>query len=101
MDIDPLPTSSFTLTLASMLVDQIANFGLGQTIALLFALVCLVISGFVSGSEISFFSLDSADLEELEESHPTKGEQITGIMSKPEKFLATILIANNLVNITI
>ncbi|MDE6322115.1 MAG: gliding motility-associated protein GldE [Muribaculaceae bacterium] len=61
----------------------------------------MVISGVVSGSEISFFSLDSADLEELEESHPTKGEQITGIMSKPEKFLATILIANNLVNITI
>lgn len=84
-----------------MLVDQIATFGLGQIIAMLFALLCLVISGFVSGSEISYFSLDSADLDELEESHPSKGEQITGIMSKPEKFLATILIANNLVNITI
>lgn len=84
-----------------MLVDQIATFGLGQIIAMIFALLCLVISGFVSGSEISYFSLDSADLEELEESHPSKGEQITGIMSKPEKFLATILIANNLVNITI
>ncbi len=84
-----------------MLVNQIATFGLGQIIAIIFAVLCLAISGFVSGSEISYFSLDSADLDELEESHPSKGEHITGIMSKPEKFLATILIANNLVNITI
>ncbi len=84
-----------------MMVNLTAAFGVGHTIALIFALVCLIISGFVSCSEISYFSLDSADLDELEESHPEKGERIAAIMSKPEKLLATILIANNLVNITI
>lgn len=80
---------------------QVATFGLGQTIALICAVLALFVSGFVSGSEIAYFSLDSVDLDDLEESHPVKGERIVDILRKPEKLLATILIANNLVNVTI
>ncbi len=75
------------------------SFGFGQIVALACALVALIISGFVSGSEIAFFSLSESQLEELEESK--NGESILNMVRKPERLLATILIANNLVNVTI
>jgi len=76
-----------------------ADFSLGQIIALLCALVALMISAFVSGSEIAFFSLEPGQLEELEED--PKGQRILDVVHQPERLLATILIANNLVNVTI
>lgn len=68
-------------------------------VALLLALGCLLISGFVSGSEISYFSLTESQCEELDES--PSGSTIRELLRKPEQLLATILIANNLVNVTI
>lgn len=53
----------------------------------------------MSGSEIAFFSLDNTQQEELEET--PGGDRALRIISQPEKLLATILIANNLVNVTI
>lgn len=75
------------------------SFGVGQIVALVCALVALFISGFVSGSEIAFFSLTEDQLDELEESR--NGESIINLVKRPERLLATILIANNLVNVTI
>lgn len=83
------------------MVAQITQFGLGQTIALLCAIVALFISGFVSGSEIAYFSLTSSDLDEIEDTNPTKGAGLIEILRHPERLLATILIANNLVNVAI
>lgn len=76
-----------------------ADFSLGQIIALICALAALMISAFVSGSEIAFFSLEPAQLEELEDD--PKGQRILDVVHQPERLLATILIANNLVNVTI
>ena len=75
------------------------SFGVGQIVALACALVALMISGFVSGSEIAFFSLTENQLEDLEDNR--KGESIINLVKRPERLLATILIANNLVNVTI
>lgn len=75
------------------------SFGVGQIIALVLALLALLVSGFVSGSEIAFFSLTERQCEELEES--PSGEASLRLVKAPERFLATILIANNLVNVTI
>ncbi|MGN0220474.1 MAG: gliding motility-associated protein GldE [Muribaculaceae bacterium] len=61
--------------------------------------MALFVSAFISGSEIACFSLTQSQLEELEES--PKGRNIVKMMSQPEKLLATILITNNLVNVTI
>ena len=66
--------------------------------ALAFGILCLFVSGFVSGSEIAFFSLD-ADDERLDDSRT--GDRIRDVIEQPERLLATILIANNLVNVTI
>lgn len=76
-----------------------ANFGMAQIIALACALIALMISGFVSGSEIAFFSLSHEQMATLEES--TDGETSLSLIKRPERLLATILIANNLVNVTI
>ena len=76
-----------------------ASMSLSGIIALALALVCLFISGFVSGSELAFFSLTPAQLDELDNN--PQGKTIRRLLSNPEKLLATILIANNLVNVTI
>ncbi len=73
--------------------------GGAQIVALTLAVMALFVSGFVSGSEIAFFSLTPAQEDELEES--SKGDGVLRLLRSPERLLATILIANNLVNVTI
>lgn len=64
---------------------------------------CLMLSAFVSGSEIAFFGLTSAQLDELRD-EADDGQQrprkAVELLSDSERLLATILISNNLVNIT-
>lgn len=101
MDTVPLP---FLQILSDLIPLQTsvqfpAHFGLAQIIALLFAILALLVSAFVSGSEIAFFSLTQPQMEELEET--PKGERALSLIRQPERLLATILIANNLVNVTI
>lgn len=78
---------------------RIADFDASKIIALAIALMALFVSAFISGSEIACFSLTQSQLEDLEDS--PKGRNIVKMMSQPEKLLATILITNNLVNVTI
>lgn len=80
-------------------ISVAADFGAEKIIALVIALLALTISGFVSGSEIAYFSLTPSQREDLAESGT--GENILRLLSHPERLLATILITNNLVNVTI
>lgn len=75
------------------------EFGLGQIVALVCAVVALCVSGFVSGSEIAYFSITPQQADELDES--PRSDAIRRLLAMPERLLATILIANNLVNVTI
>ena len=77
----------------------VAQFGAPQIVALSLAFICLLISGFVSGSEISYFSLVPSQIEELDDS--PRSDLMRSLLKAPERLLATILIANNLVNVTI
>ena len=60
----------------------------------------LIISGFASGSEIAFFSLSPKDLAKLDE-EKAKDRDIIMLRKDSERTLATILITNNFVNVTI
>ncbi len=80
-------------------LPDVAPFSTDSIVALLCALAALLISAFVSGSEISFFSLTPVQCDELEES--SSGERVLRLLRMPERLLATILIINNLVNVTI
>lgn len=81
------------------ITPELPAFGLSQIIALVIACLCLMLSAFVSGSEISFFSLNESQCEELAET--PQGPAINRLLADPERLLASILIANNLVNVTI
>ena len=69
-----------------------------ESIALVFLLFC---SAMISGTEIAFFSLSKTDLDLLSKEHSPAGNRVLGLLNKPKKLLATILIANNFINIFI
>ena len=73
----------------------------GTVIAVLLTAFLLWVSGFASGSEIAFFSLSPQDLEELDADKNPCDARIEQLRNDSERTLATILIANNFVNVTI
>lgn len=99
MDLDPFPAILPADLIPALLCALPSGFSAAQAIALTVALLCLIISGFVSGSEIAFFSLTSAQCDELDDT--PCGPSVRSLLARPERLLATILIANNLVNVTI
>ena len=74
---------------------------IGALIAIILAGVLLLVSGFASGSEIAFFSLSPNDLNQLDPEKRKSDAIIQHLKAQSERTLATILIANNLVNVTI
>ena len=74
---------------------------LGAIVAIVLAVLLLFASGFVSASEIAFFSLSPSDLSEIEEEEHPSDKHITNLLKDSERLLATILISNNFVNVTI
>lgn len=74
---------------------------LGAMVAGVMAAFLLLVSGYASGSEIAFFSLSPVDLSELEEGHYPSDNKVLELLKDSERTLATILITNNLVNVTI
>lgn len=99
MDLDPLPTIDPLASLLGFVTVNIPSFGAPEIIALACAVLALLLSGFVSGSEIAFFSITPPQSEEIEDT--PWGEKALAMIHQPERLLATILIANNLVNVTI
>ena len=81
------------------------NFFTGFTINAIIGLVvlCLLLiaSALISSSETAFFSLQPADIDELESHDDTKSKLVLKLREKPKTLLATILIGNNFVNVTI
>ncbi len=73
----------------------------GVVIAAILAALLLWVSGFASGSEIAFFSLSPNDISEIEEERTSADQSIKMLREESERTLATILIANNFVNVTI
>ncbi len=65
------------------------------------SIVLLVLSGYASGAEVAFFSLTKKDLIKLKKEKNSSSKRIISLLEKPRYLLATILIANNLINISI
>lgn len=74
---------------------------MGVIVAAILAAILLILSGFASGSEIAFFSLTPQDLNELEPEKDATDAKIQMLREDSERTLATILITNNFVNVTI
>ena len=89
---DPDPAS---LLIATNLISVSTVFGL------LAVIVLLICSALISGTEVAFFSLTPTDLELDIEKRSKKEAMVIKLLDKPKKLLATILVANNFINIAI
>jgi putative hemolysin len=63
--------------------------------------VLIILSGLISGSEIAFFSINPGLLKNLNKSEKTSDRLIMRHLDNPRRLLATILISNNFVNISL
>ena len=87
---DPEPSLNFLETI---------DFNIILGFLVIFTL--LICSALVSAAEVAFFSLTPTDLEEVSQDNPVKAKIIISLIEKPKKLLATLLVANNAVNMGI
>lgn len=91
MDTEP-PLDLFSFSLIDF--TEITN--------IILIVVLLGCSALISGAEVAFFSLTSLDFETNSEKSLTKKmDIIKSLLERPKKLLATILVANNFINIAI
>jgi len=64
-------------------------------------LVLLIASALISGAEVALFSLTQKDLDEAKKTKSKSFEIIIELLTQPKKLLASILVANNFINIAI
>ena len=105
LDVDPLPYPQLTIPL-NIIIQKAIEFHapydwLAWSAIVFTACICLLVSAFVSGSEIAYFGLSPAEMETLEEEETPNAVKGKYLIDHSERLLATILVANNLVNITI
>lgn len=96
MDPDPYQSSILLLQ-----ITESGGFNYPVLINAVTLVVLLLASAFISGSEVAFFSLTPSDLQNLNDDKSNGGDNVTQLIEKPRKLLATILIGNNFVNIAI
>ena len=89
---DPEP-SSLLVFLITLDLKLILGF-----ILLLALLIC---SGLISGAEVALFSLTKSDLDETKENNSKPMQIVSKLLEKPKKLLATVLVANNFINLAI
>ena len=89
---DPDPASFKSLMMAF-------DYSIVSSLILLFIL--LGCSALISGAEVAFFSLTRTDLDKGLEVKSKRMQIIAMLLERPKKLLATILIANNFINIAI
>ncbi len=90
MDPDPEPLFILVLLATSSMLLGI--------VVLIILLIC---SALISGAEVAFFSLTQADLEQDDLEKSKQLIIVEKLLDKPKKLLATILVANNTINIAI
>jgi gliding motility-associated protein GldE len=73
----------------------------GVYFAIVFVVLLLGCSALISSSEVAFFSLTINDLEKITQENSEVTQRILFLKETPRKLLATILIANNFINIAI
>ena len=71
------------------------------TILAIAILFLLIISFVVSGSEVAFFSLSPKDVNILKTKQDVSWKRIANLLEEPKALLASLMIANTFVNITI
>lgn len=93
MEAEPLSPSD---PLASILILPI---GIGTITGITVIIILLFLSALISGSEVAYFSLKPADMKKFTQGR--RDQLVRRHLNNPDKLLATILVANNSVNVGI
>jgi putative hemolysin len=72
-----------------------------STILIFLLIILLLVSFFVSGAEVAFFSLSYKDINMLKTKQQSAYKRIVDLLEEPKTLLASLLIANSFVNISI
>src|SRR5579872_2345690 len=71
------------------------------TILAIVILFLLILSFVLSGSEVAFFSLTFKDINILKTKQDVSWKRIVSLLEEPKTLLASMLIANSMINIAI
>lgn len=93
---DPDPLLSFIL-----LADLFHPMTLGSLVSFIVLTVLLLLSALISGSEVAYFSLNPSEKEILNLSSTRSHLRVRKLLRTPKSLLATILISNNFINVSI
>jgi putative hemolysin len=85
--LDPEPSLYFTTLDTNLIIGFVGIF------------ILLFLSAIVSGAEVALFSLSQKEIDETLQENNSKGKIISRLLEKPKKLLATLLVANNFINI--
>ena len=96
MEIESIPPAA-----PSLLEIYFYPFSWGILIGVAVLIILLISSALISGSEVAFFSLSPSDKELIKDSKLKVHHIISNHLAVPEKLLATILVANNFINVGI
>tara|TARA_X000000950_G_scaffold55799_3_gene67046 strand:+ start:10777 stop:11997 length:1221 start_codon:yes stop_codon:yes gene_type:complete len=61
----------------------------------------LICSAVISGAEVAFFSISTTQLDSIQDNYSKEKVLIEKLLKKPKRLLATILVANNFINIAL
>ena len=95
---DSLETDAFYSIFGGITVHPVT---LTAIVSLLVSALLLVFSAVISASEVALFSLDPQTMNELEESDRKGDRSILRLLKTPQRLLATILIAQNFLNVAV
>ena len=96
---DPEPPAELLAIATPLFMMVLMSTGTMMSIVLLLFLI--IASALISGSEVAYFSLSPNNIRELVEEDSVSSRRIISLKEKPRTLLATILIANNFINIAI
>ncbi|RNC88420.1 MAG: gliding motility-associated protein GldE [Winogradskyella sp.] len=83
------------------LLISIISVNSSLIISIVVLVILLLCSALISGAEVAFFSLTKTDLDTASTEHEKQTNIISTLLEQPKKLLATILVANNFINIAI
>ena len=98
---DPDPLIGLLTVVSNNFYKGFTEQPVSAIIGLAVLVLLLIASALISSSETAFFSLQPADVEDLESRSDAKSKLVLKLREKPKTLLATILIGNNFVNVTI
>ena len=101
MLVEDLLHTNVLMIIPTLLSVIIKTFSFSLVFSVIAIIILLLISAFISSSEIAFFSLTPTDINELNSGNNLKYKDVIQLLERPKQLLATLLITLNFINVGI